>query len=290
MNPTASAIDQQASFENVIDARGEALLFDHRIGERCVLPAAAQIDMALSASELLAPGQEITLSKVSFQAPIAAPADGAAAVRLSVSGSTCQLWGRSGADEQWRSAMQATVTSRHLSAPAYRSVADLHLRCPRPVEHERLQEWYEACGITYGPTYRTLRTLALGPGSALGLLNLAGPVDPAAPHRVHPGLLDGAFQALALSLMVETGTLRPAAGTCMPWYLRTVRSRRPAQGPVWCVIEHETPAGGSDGLITGSLSLMSQQGEVLLEVEGMTLKRVPEREGARAATPGDSGV
>ncbi|MGH2769879.1 MAG: SDR family NAD(P)-dependent oxidoreductase, partial [Actinomycetota bacterium] len=277
MNVAAPTVDREASFENVIDARSEALLADHRIGERCVLPAAAQIDMALSAYELLVPGQEITLGKVSFQAPIEAPPDGSVGLRLAIDAAGCQLWSRSQVGEQWRSAMQATARSHHLSAPVYRSVAQWRLRCSRSVELERLEEWYRVCGITYGPIYRTLRTLALGRGSALALLHLAMPTDPAAQHRIHPAILDGAFQTLAMSLMLETGTLRPAAGIYMPWYLRTVLSRRPVQGPIWCAIERETPATDRDGLIIGNCWLMNLQGEALLELGGMTLKRVPER-------------
>ncbi|MCA1569641.1 MAG: polyketide synthase dehydratase domain-containing protein, partial [Chloroflexi bacterium] len=283
MSPTATSDTQQASFENSIDARSEPLLAEHRIGERCVLPAAAQVDMALSAYELLVPGREITLGKVAFQAPIEAPGDGSVEVRLVVDASGCQLWSRPHAGEEWRNAMQATVESRPLSAPVYRSVVGLHARCPQSVAPERVREWYQVCGIAYGPTYRTLRTLALGTNTALALLSPTMPVGSAATHRVHPSILDGAFQALAAGILVESGALRPAAAIFMPWYLRAVLSPRPFQGPVLCAVEWEDPAGAGE-LVTGNCWLLSQQGEVLLELQGMTLKRVPDRAGIRAGT------
>ncbi len=283
MSTIATTNDQQISFENVIDARSQALLGDHRIGGQCVLPAAAQIDMALSGYELLAPGREITLSEVFFRMPVAAPADGAVELRLSVDARSCQLWSRSHAGEQWQNAMEGAVKSHYRSAPVYRSVADLHQRCPRAVEFERLQRWYQVCGATYGPIYRTLRTLALGPSSALALLDLTMPADPAAQHRVHPAILDGAVQALILSLMAETDVLQPAAAAFTPWHLRAVLSRRPVQGPVWCAIEREAPANGAGECVTGSCWLMSRQGEVLLELQGMTLRGALERAGTRIA-------
>jgi len=82
----------------------------------------------------------------------------------------------------------------------------------------------------------------------------------------------GVFQCLG---MLDGG----AAGGCLPWFVGRVAARRPISGTVLARVEltpTDGAVGGSgatgNGVVRGRATVCSLQGEVLLEVERITLK------------------
>jgi hypothetical protein len=105
----------------------------------------------------------------------------------------------------------------------------------------------------------------------LALLNLNSNQSYRDAPRVHPALLDGSFQALALTKLFTLDDWRQANTIYLPWFINIIQSRRAIQEPVWCYTELDRE---SDEVIRGTTSLLSQQGEVLLTLDRVLLRRL----------------
>lgn len=72
-----------------------------------------------------------------------------------------------------------------------------------------------------------------------------------------------------------------AVGACLPWYVGRLVARRRISGTVIALVERDEPdeAGGKGGAVRGRATVCNQQGEVLLELDRITLKA------AKPATP-----
>ncbi|WP_344266002.1 SDR family NAD(P)-dependent oxidoreductase, partial [Streptomyces sodiiphilus] len=249
---------------------------DHRIGGMPVLPAAAQIDALLTACDSARPDRQWLLSQVSFLAPLTVTGAGAEVVTTVDGDGQCSVGSRpaghdGGTGDDWTVHSRARAVSRPLTPPHYLDVAELRASCGDGVPLSAVTRWRESSGIDYGPAFRAIRTAHRGPDRMLTLLR--APQEPAGPHFVPPALLDSLFQCLG---MLDDG----AAGPCLPWVVGRVAARRPVSGSVLALVERTVPAGGASGIAQGRATVCNQQGEVLLELDRITLKGLPPGEPA----------
>lgn len=246
----------------------DPLVSHHRIGGIPVLPAAAQIDAMLSAWDARRPDCWWTLEQVAFRAPLlVAGAEAEIEVSTAEDGD-CAL--RSVRSEHGVPVVHSTarVSGRPLPPPRYVDVASLRAGCTEQMPLSDVAAWREASGIAYGPAYRVIRSAHRGSGRMLLMLRAGDdPSAASAPPFVPPALLDSVFQALG---MLDAG----AAGACLPWYVGRVVARRRISGTVIALVERDEPGdtGGKGGAVRGRATVCNQQGEVLLELDRITLK------------------
>ncbi|MFC8076980.1 aminotransferase class I/II-fold pyridoxal phosphate-dependent enzyme [Streptomyces sp. NPDC057307] len=265
----------------------DPLVSHHRIGGIPVLPAAAQIDAMLSAGDARRPDCWWTLEQVAFRVP------------LLVAGSEAEIEIRTGEDgdcavrsvrpEDGVPVVHSTarVSGSQLPPPRYVDMAALRAGCSEQVPLSDVTAWREASGIAYGPAYQVIRSAHRGPDRMLLMLRAGDDANAAsAPPFVPSALLDSVFQALG---MLDAG----AAGACLPWYVGRLVARRRISGTVIALVERDEPGdtGGKGGVVRGRATVCNQQGEVLLELDRITLKaakpdvpRVPKASGAPAAS------
>ncbi|MGW6818263.1 bifunctional SDR family oxidoreductase/pyridoxal phosphate-dependent aminotransferase family protein [Streptomyces sp. NPDC055005] len=280
----------------------DPLVSDHRIGGTPVVPAAAQIDAVLSACDIGRPDCRWELERIAFRAPLLVTGAGAEIEVRTAQDGRCAL--RSvppGSDGVPVEHSTARATGSPLPPPRYVDVAALRAGCTEQVPLSDVAAWREASGIAYGPAYRAIRSAHRGPDRMLLMLRAAeDPNAAAAPPFVPPPLLDSVFQALG---MLDGG----AAGACLPWYIGRLEARRRVTGTVIALVERDEPtaAEGAGGVVRGRALVCNQQGEVLLELDRITLKAArlteppesPEPSGsttaataALAATPATPGA
>ncbi|MFF0277105.1 aminotransferase class I/II-fold pyridoxal phosphate-dependent enzyme [Streptomyces sp. NPDC004330] len=245
----------------------DPLVADHRIGGVPVVPAAAQIDALLSACAADLPDRVWQLEQIAFKTPLTVPGpeagievaaveDGRYAVRSRPAGPA--------GDPVEHSV--ARVSSTPLPPPRYVDVAALRAGCTEHVPSADLAAWRDASGITYGPAYRVVRSAHRGPGRMLLMLRAEDGADGGAvPPFVPPPLLDSVFQSLG---MLDDGS----AGMCLPWYVGRLMARRRISGTVIALVERDETADTGGGAVRGRALVCSQQGEVLLELDRITLK------------------
>lgn len=265
----------------------DPLVSHHRIGGVPVLPAAAQIDAMLSAWDARRPDCWWTLEQVAFRAPLlVAGAEVEIEVGTAEDGG-CAL--RSVRPERGVPVVHSTarVTGSPLPPPRYVDVAALRAGCTEQVPLSDVAAWREASGIAYGPAYRVIRSAHRGSGRMLLMLRAGDEQSAAsAPPFVPPALLDSVFQALG---MLDAG----AAGACLPWYVGRLVARRRISGTVIALVERDEPGdgGGKGGAVRGRATVCNQQGEVLLELDRITLKAAkPMTSSASPASPVSSAA
>ncbi|MFD9031959.1 aminotransferase class I/II-fold pyridoxal phosphate-dependent enzyme [Streptomyces sp. NPDC059567] len=267
----------------------DPLVSDHRIGGVPVLPAAAQIDAMLSACDARRPDCWWTLEQVAFRVPLlVAGAEAELEVDTAEDGGCAVRSVRPGGGEPVVHST-ARVSGSPLPPPRYVDMAALRAGCTEHVPLSDVAAWREASGIAYGPAYQVIRSAHRGSGRMLLMLRAGDDANAAsAPDFVPPALLDSVFQALG---MLDGG----AAGACLPWYVGRLVARRRISGTVIALVERDEPgeAGGTGGAVRGRATVCNQQGEVLLELDRITLKAArPEASPAPAttvaSTPDDS--
>ncbi|MEU6918018.1 SDR family NAD(P)-dependent oxidoreductase [Streptomyces olindensis] len=201
-------------------------LGDHRIGGDVLMPAAAYVEMAVTAGQrALDRPVEVRHLEIARPFAIAWPDPAGAAVQTAVTPADgiLTISTRDTRDTEVQPAARAQVRTRLGSAPAPLDIAALKARCPRTLTGP---DYYEHChrvGLDLGPGFRLLRTLDVGDGELLARYRLDHPADG---YTVHPVLLDGPLQAtvaLADQPTREAASYLPSAfGAVRVW-------RTPAQ-------------------------------------------------------------
>ncbi|CAL9555296.1 amino acid adenylation domain-containing protein [Streptomyces sp. enrichment culture] len=136
---------------------------------------------------------------------------------------------------------------------------------------------FARAGLDYGTGFRTVASLSVAPGEALGTLR----GDGAASGAVDARLLDGAFQ-IALAACGAQGLYVPFTVERL-----TVLGRLPATARVYARRDRES--GPDSGLLTASLVVLDGD-EPVLEARGITWKRLsPAPSGQGAAGDADHG-
>lgn len=244
----------------------DPLVSHHRIGGVPVLPAAAQIDAMLSARDAHRPDCWWTFEQIAFRAPLLVTGPEAAVEVHTAEDGECAF--RSVRPEGGVPVVHSTArtSGSPLPPPHYVDVAALRAGCTEQVPLSDVAAWREASGIAYGPAYQVIRSAHRGPGRMLLMLRAGDDTTAAsAPPFVPPALLDSVFQALG---MLDAG----AAGACLPWYIGRLVARRRISGTVIALVERDEPADGGGGAVRGRATVCNQQGEVLLELDRITLK------------------
>ncbi|WP_304452587.1 aminotransferase class I/II-fold pyridoxal phosphate-dependent enzyme [Nocardiopsis sp. YSL2] len=260
------------AFRNLVRP-DEPLAADHVVGGRPVLPAAAQMDSLLTALDALEPGGSWRLERVGLLAPLHVPEGGVEVETALGEGRDCTVRSRPPGTGQWTDHARATAVRRPLGPPEYEDLASLTASCPDAVDLDRFRDWQRASGITYGPTFQVVRSLRSGTGRVLALLRTDD--QAVGSHFLPPPLLDAAFQCLG---WMDDGR----SGLCLPWSVHALSVRRRVSGSVWALVES---IGESPQMVRGRVRFHSQQGEVLLEAEGVTLRTTSADPSASAPGP-----
>ncbi|RBM11808.1 bifunctional SDR family oxidoreductase/pyridoxal phosphate-dependent aminotransferase family protein [Streptomyces sp. PT12] len=249
----------------------DPLVDDHRIGATPVIAAALQIDAMLRACDARRPDSVWTLRHVAFREPLRVTGEGIDLDVVTAPDGRCSV--RSDGTEY----STAHARGVPLPPPRYLDVAELRGGCTQGVPLAGLAEWRRASGITYGPAFRSVHSLHRAPGRMLAVLRAAD--DDAHPAAfVPPPLLDGVFQVLA---MLDAG----ATGACLPWYIGRLVARRRITGTILALVERD-PAPGTGAAVRGRATVCNQQGEVLLELDRVTLKATAPAPSAPGAAAG----
>nr|WP_283472118.1 SDR family NAD(P)-dependent oxidoreductase [Methylosinus trichosporium] len=162
---------------------------DHVIRGRKLLPGAAFLELARAAAGL----ETGVLRDVAWRAVVDVT-ERDLPLRLDVDGTRCTL--------RAEGTIFATAVAEAASpAPRSLDLAAIGARCAVRRDGAEIYAAAARGGYDYGPAYRVIADVALGEGEALA--RLAAPADGG--WRLHPALLDGAFQTAAcIGLADET--------------------------------------------------------------------------------------
>eukprot|EP00964_Phaeocystis_antarctica_P042504 scaffold24366_cov62-Phaeocystis_antarctica.AAC.1 len=240
-----------ALFRSPVAGPLHALVADHIVRGRLVVPGAAHLETVRAACSAVAPpsASGAALSGVFFLRPLALEAGGAAWVE-------CALL--EGGAFEVRSGTGEAVAAVHCSgqwaaagAAAWRpfGLAAARERCCDVADTAALYAAFSAAELQYGPAYRALEAAWEGSGEAMARLRLRQRASLAG-TQVHPADLDGALQSTALLRRGGGGQ----AETRLPFAVDGVLMRGPAAGVLWAVASAsgadavDVALGGGDGV------------------------------------------
>ena len=144
--------------------------------------------------------------------------------------------------------------------PAAFDVAAIRARCADEIPLAAWYDWYRGQGLNYQGVFRGVEAVWKGRGEALGRIRLT---DDADVYRIHPALLDSAFQVLGAAIHGDAGqgTMR---GTLLPASVAAVRWYRPGVVPLWAYASlHESQPDAFEG----DIHLLDDQGRPVGSIE-----------------------
>jgi acyl transferase domain-containing protein len=274
----------QAIFENILCADDPDFLADHRIGGVCVLPAAAMIEMMISAGTILGARGAVDSSRpdnakirqFSAENALIIPDESCVRVQLVVSdlergkrmeiysqpADACENW-LLNASGEWHAGDASRLPSRDAEDIAFDDVA------AQPVDVDAFYARGRDAGIDFGAAFRSLGEIRVAPGRALA--RVAGRADGMQDsYSLHPVLLDACLQTVDAA--VRQGDT--AAMLLLPIAVDQIDVVSPWREDVIAVAELESPEAPLDenSIIDASVRVVDHAGELLASLKRVRMK------------------
>lgn len=256
----------QPVFEADVSVNYMPWLPDHRIEDDAVFPGAAYVEAALAAHAAIEGDEPAVLEALDLRQAMLVEPTVRMPLRWSFDPATRALTAatRPTLDADWREHASVRVLA---ARPWTASPVDLDALAAEHGEAVDVPGLYAALakrGLNYGPAFQTIRALRRREGSVFVDLALhADLAGEAARYRIHPTLLDGAFQAL----IAATAGDPAAARLFMPVGIRRILYHRPAGAALHAL---GTLVRQDAATIEGDIRLIGADGSVVAEVLGLT--------------------
>ena len=260
-------------------------LNDHRVLRSAVFPAAAHLEMALSAAKRIFPDQAFEVRNAVFVSAAYLPDTGSRTFQLALTpdgNGSFAFATRSRGDQgepAWPLRSQGILhrVAFDASVPDAVSLAELQRRC---TTHRDAQDHYARTaksGLQYGPAFQLVQEAWVGDGETL--CRLRSDAQDAARDVIHPTILDACLQAMA-HVRPQLQDFR-AEDTYLPVSIEQVFLHRAI--PSGCDLfsyARLTNADSKRGTFRTDLQLLDAEGNVLVDIAGMELQRVAREESA----------
>src|SRR5690606_23268136 len=115
-------------------------------------------------------------------------------------GRECRIFSYQKSTKEWLQHASAEIRADGaVDIPAGESLAEIQMRFKKTVPVEEHYQRLAERGLTYGPTFRGVRSLSPGKGEALARIELPEALaSDAAVYNLHPAVLDAALQAVGV--------------------------------------------------------------------------------------------
>lgn len=279
LSPAGREAGQIRYWEGEISLTQFPWLGDHRVAGRPILPAAAMILTALAAAEEAL--GDATLGECEFVEAIFLDPERPRTLQLSIAATSSdqvfELFSLAeGADNRnngWRKhAFGSIAVSASAEASPHFDLDAARGGCRRTIPGAAHYRATQAIGLDYGPTFQMIDTIWVGDGEAISsLVPSPAIVAEQSDYGIHPATLDACFQTMLAILPQETEPLPM-------WLPERIQGARlwsqPEPGELLWARVVARPGSGSGSSIVGDAFLMAESGRIVLEVTGLSLRRV----------------
>jgi len=279
---------EQTIFENVIRADDPSYLSDHRIGGVCLLPAAAMIEMMLSAGNQLYmsthDGKQdrliATICNFSIENPLVIPNNSSRRIQLAVqrseNGAEMRIYSRPvDAADEWVMHASATWYPELLQEPVKSAASKMKRHTAGPAgKHLDVDEFYaegQRIGVNFGPAFCSLTDISVNDGYAIGRVGHHTEHLPRSREYVlHPILLDGCLQAIDAAVRQE----EKASVLLLPVAIERIECLRPWHGNMNVVasLADGTNSEAVGSMIDARLDVTDDVGEPIIVMHGVRMK------------------
>jgi acyl transferase domain-containing protein/acyl carrier protein len=274
--PLRSPELQATVYETRLGANWPPYLDHHRIFGTPIAPSPVYIEMALrGAEELFGPGA-IEVNNLAIQEALVLPEDSLRPVQVIFDPpqdgrAGFRVASLSDDGRQWKLHTTGQVTRPEQPAAsdpaaALRLIAEVQQRCAEQISGPDYYAGVAGLGLEFGTSFHGLQHIWRRDGEALGKVQLPESLQADSKHyRIHPAFLDACFHLLGAPLpgaRVESAYLLIG--------IERFRLHRPPSGKAW---NHTILVAHGGETFTGDIRLYDEDGSLLAEALGLTLKR-----------------
>ncbi len=259
-------------------------LWDHKVDGFVVYPGAAYVHMMLAAQQAMSTEDYGVLEDVRFENALVFGAAEKPVLRTRISDAKdIAVHGRrSGENAGWATSAQARLSGAHARVADSRfDLDELKKKCPEVVAREGFYSALAERGLEYGPYFQAVRSLRRSSGWVLAEIALDPALAGDADGIVHPTVLDASFQALMAALDPNDKRVDPSA-VFVPVSIERVSSLRAIPSRVWCLCKVTSVSARNIG---GEITIMDDDGVVLMQVENFRAQGLPKADSAAQGDP-----
>ncbi|MCA0155353.1 type I polyketide synthase [Tsukamurella sp. M9C] len=252
------------AWRRLLDGTAPRSLADHVVHGATLFPGAGYLEIAAEVARDEYGAAACTLQGVEFETALVHGGGGTYLIDTSLDADSGRIAIHGKVPGAGRWSRHATATLR--PAPSVAPRVDLAPIAGAPVPEDELYGLFRDAGFVYGPAYRLLHDVTVGDGAASARIRAvsAEPVADRAPI-LEPSVLDAAFQ-----LLLPLAFQRAEGAKLIPVGVdRVVIHGRP-EGPV--VARATARTSPDPATISGDVILAGDDGRVLTEVEGFTVR------------------
>ena len=277
------------SFEALLGLDRPGFLGDHRVFGRAVLPAAAILDMVLTAAERFGLAQPVIEDFV-YEHALTIPPDTPVWTETSLKSEAgngifrVQSTGLE-ADDPWH--LNASGRVHDGAAPAVQPLSTQMMRAGREIPADRFYRFLDRAGLSYGPAFRGIRRLWQGRDQAFAEVALPAGLETAG-YQLHPAFLDACLH-LYPALVRRYGSFdgEPSAvdGVYVPSTIESCHFYRVGVERGWVhaiVVEREA----DEARLKLDICVYAQDGRPAAVLRGLTVRRVIGEMAAAGEEPG----
>nr|VFJ58603.1 MAG: Acyl transferase domain-containing protein [Candidatus Kentron sp. DK] len=296
--------DDKIGFEAEIDLLSMPYLTDHRVFDAAVLPGAGYLEMALAAGMDMAgtssrqgsrdPASRdgnMHITNVAIEQALILPEEGAISTQLVLSPVEGAAGGQPpvggalppagnkyrfqvlsrGEESNWTSHASGELAIGGEGAPPEgMDLAALQSQCPTEISGAEHYQFCRERGLNYGPGFQGVMRLFRGESMALGELALPKSLTrELGDYRLHPALLDAAFQAGLWT--VSDGSDDTPGATYLPVGIKELQVYGPVPLRCWALAR---VASVEQDTMTVDVSLWDEAGAPIAGVTGLAARRV----------------
>ena len=255
-----------------------AYLSDHRVNGDAVLPAAAYLEMALTAANAIDRGP-LVLENVKFKEPLILPANGSKTVQLVLTLTEndrrfeIYTLDREAKTEHWTLHASGDLGAQ-TAPPNSMSLDALRQRMPEQISPAACYEWFSAHGLDYGPGFRTIKEFRCNDDEALGEIVLPDSLaSEAGSYNLHPALLDGCFQLVG-GILLRAGKDTQSHEVYLPIGVKRLKYYANGHTRMWGYAKLRKAASQNNAAsLIADVYLLDAGGEILAEANGLRLLR-----------------
>ncbi|MCB0096761.1 MAG: SDR family NAD(P)-dependent oxidoreductase, partial [Caldilineaceae bacterium] len=260
-------------FETEFSLQNFPFLNDHRIYETVVSPGACQLELALSATEILFDAPNCLLEDVIFPQALVIPEEGSRTVQVLftnvVEHQTAEFQVISfGKDEEVQTHATGRVRVQLKSSAKTFSLDELRSECPMQIDGPSFYTAIAKQQTIFGPTFRWLDEIWTGEDKAVIKLKRPQNISSALEYLWRPGLLDAGLQATSAPTIAQFSNLASLPFAAAEIYLYPVSATQAGRVACWCYAQELENN-------QWNIYLLDDNGAVLGEILGFQGREAP---------------
>jgi acyl transferase domain-containing protein/NADPH:quinone reductase-like Zn-dependent oxidoreductase/thioesterase domain-containing protein/NAD(P)-dependent dehydrogenase (short-subunit alcohol dehydrogenase family)/acyl carrier protein/ubiquinone/menaquinone biosynthesis C-methylase UbiE len=261
----------QPTWEGHVDVGLHRYLEDHIVGSSVVFPAAAFVEMALAALQMITGESGCLLEEVHFQKALFLSKDARPILQLSAFPDEATLAFQSSLSGDRGAWSQHCIASwrppNAAKSPMPMGLETIRRQLPETMSGDECYDSFAALGLRFGPAFRGVRTVWRKDGEALGHIDAPEVLQgESAGYVFHPALMDACFQVVLATVPRDIH-----AGLMMPSRIGCIRLFGSPTDSIW---SHVVLTKANALILEIDIQVYAEDGTPLLTVEGLRFQRV----------------